>query len=187
MPRLIEVVEYCTDWPTLYAKEAERLRAAFGNSLAAMHHTGSTSVPGLAAKPVIDILVEVVPGTDIPEYYSQMAELGYDCRGECLDAEIPGTPGRYYFSLKRNGVHYLHMHVCEVGHQQIREFLVFRDYLREHSDEAKRYGELKKRLAAKFSYNNMEYMRGKDGFIKQLLGSAEKWRSTGRDQDFRGT
>ena len=82
MPRLIEVVEYNKDWPALYEKEANRLRLVFGTSLVAIHHTGSTSVPDLVAKPVIDILIEVTSDSVIPEYYSQMEELGYDCRGE---------------------------------------------------------------------------------------------------------
>ena len=186
MPRLIEVVEYCEDWPTLYVREAERLRSVFGASLAAMHHVGSTSVPGLVAKPVIDMLVEVVSGAHIPGYYGQMAELGYDCRGECLDAVVPGTPGRYYFSQNRNGVRYAHVHVCKVGHEQIPEILSFRDYLREHPCEAGRYGELKSRLAGQFAYNNVEYMRGKDGLIKELAGLALKWwHNTGRDHDIR--
>ena len=187
MPRLIEVVEYCADWPAFYEKEVERLRPVFGASLAAMHHVGSTSVPGLLAKQVIDILVEVIPGADIPGYYGQMEELGYDCRGECLDAEVPGTPGRYYFSQNRNGVRYSHVHVCNVGHEQIPEMLAFRDYLREHAHEAKRYGEVKSRLARQFVYNNVEYMRGKHGLVEEMTRSAtEWWRSTGRDQDIRG-
>ena len=175
MPRLIEVVEYSAEWPVRYEHEAERLRPAFGTALVAMHHTGSTSVPGLAAKPVIDILVEVSAGTDITMFYDHMSELGYDCRGECLNAEIPGTPGRHYFSQNRNGVRYSHVHVCSVGHEQIPEILAFRDYLRDHPHEASRYGNLKCRLAKQFAYDNIEYMRGKDGRVKELIGSAMAW------------
>ena len=175
MPRLIEVVDYSAQWPVRYEHEAERLRPAFGTALVAIHHTGSTSVPGLAAKPVIDILAEVSAGTDITIFYDQMSELGYDCRGECLDAEIPGTPGRHYFSQNRDGVRYSHVHVCNVGHEQIREILTFRDYLREHPHEANRYGDLKRRQAKQFAYDNIEYMRGKDELVKDLIGSALAW------------
>ena len=109
-----------------------------------------------------------------------MEELGYDCRGECLEAEVPGTPGRHYFCQNRNGVRYSHVHVCKIGHEEIRAILAFRDYLRAHPQEAQRYDDLKRHLAQQFAYNNIEYMRGKDALVKELISLALKWwRGTG--------
>ena len=176
MPRFIEVVDYQEEWPLRYEKEAELLRAVFDKALVAIHHVGSTSISGMRAKPVIDILVEIRSEIDVDLFYPGMEQLGYDCRGECLDAVVPGTPGRYYFSKDKNGKRYCHVHVCHVGHFQISELLVLRDYLCEHPNEAARYGNLKSHLARQFANDNVKYMRGKDKFIRQLVGKAMEWR-----------
>ncbi len=176
MPRYIEVIDYRQEWQFHYEKEVRLLRNVFGPTQSRIHHIGSTSVPGMKAKPIIDILIEIKPGTIVEDFYEQMRELGYDCRGECLDARVPGTPGRYYFSKDKNGKRYCQVHVCHEGHFQIVELIALRDYLREHPDRAAKYGELKCRLASEFARNNVEYMRGKDKFIKQLILEAMEWK-----------
>ncbi len=176
MPRFIKVVDYQQEWPLRYEKEAELLRAVFGKALVTIHHVGSTSIRGMRAKPVIDILIEIRSEIDVHHFYPGMEQLGYDCRGECLDAVVPGTPGRYYFSKDKDGKRYCHVHVCHVSHFQISELLVLRDYLCEHPNEAAKYGNLKSHLARQFANNNVEYMRGKDKFIRQLVGKAMEWR-----------
>ena len=93
MPRYIEVIDYRQEWQFHYEKEVRLLRNVFGPTQSRIHHIGSTSVPGMKAKPIIDILIEIKPGTIVEDFYEQMRELGYDCRGECLD-EVHGTPGR---------------------------------------------------------------------------------------------
>ncbi|MFH1706638.1 MAG: GrpB family protein [Planctomycetota bacterium] len=130
MKRRIEVVAYDPGWPGLFKAEAAVLEGVFGAALAAIHHVGSTAVPGLAAKPTIDILCEVNADTDIPAYYPAMAGLSFECRGECLDAVIPGTPGRHYFPKIVDTRHVIHVHVCHKGHPQVAELLGLRDYLR---------------------------------------------------------
>ena len=175
MSRFIEVVNYRTDWLARYENEAGMLREVFGESLARLHHIGSTSVPGMKAKPIIDILVEVERGVNVNRFNPRMGELGYDCRGECLDATIPGTPGRFYFSKNVRGMRSFHVHVCHVSHWQICELLALRDYLRSNREEAVKYGELKSRLAKKFPYDNVEYMRGKDQLVKALTAAALAW------------
>ena len=185
MSRFIEVVDYQEEWALRYESEAELLRSVFGKALVAIHHIGSTSVVGMRAKPVVDILIKIRPKTNIEHFYPQMEKLGYDCRGECLDAIIPGTPGRYYFSKNKDGERYSHVHVCHVGHFQIAELLALRDYLREHPNEADKYGELKRHLARQFPYNNIEYWRGKNEFIRQLVEKAMNWRGSG-DRDAGG-
>lgn len=177
MTRIIKVVDYEAAWPQQYEAEAERLRPIFEPALVGIHHIGSTSVPGMRAKPTIDILVEVASGMPIEDFYPGMSELGYECRGQCLDAIIPGTPGRHYFSKKVASQHTHHVHVCHAGHQEVPELLGLRDYLRTHPHAITEYGKLKSKLAQRFSRNNVEYWRGKDRFIKELIALAQEWRS----------
>jgi GrpB-like predicted nucleotidyltransferase (UPF0157 family) len=170
--RCIEVVEYDSGWPARFEAEASKLARVFKPHLIGIHHIGSTAVPGLAAKPTIDILIEVKFGTSVSEYDEAMRRLGYECRGECLDAVIPGTPGRYYFPKIVDSQHVTHVHVCHEGHFQIAELLDLRDYLRTHSSESAEYGAHKARLAAKFTHNNIAYMKGKDELVKGLIEKA---------------
>lgn len=185
MGRFIEVVDYQADWPHRYQREASLLRGVFGKALVRIHHVGSTSVPGMKAKPIIDILVEIELGIDVDRFNPRMAHLGYDCRGECLDAVVPGTPGRFYFSKNVDGLRYCHVHVCHVGHFQILEFLVLRDYLKSHSDEATAYGNLKSRLAEQFTHDNVGYMHRKDKSVKQLILRAAEWEKTSNKERLR--
>ena len=170
------LAEFSTLWKARFNREVVDLREAFKTALEAIHHIGSTSVPGLRAKPTIDILIEVTPGTDIPSFDPQMEALGYVCRGECLDAIVPGTPGRFYFVRKEGVVHAVHVHICEAGHFEITQMLTFREYLCSHSDEAERYGNRKSELAHEFSNDNIGYMRGKDSLVKELIVNSLRWR-----------
>ncbi len=98
MPRTIDVVEHDPAWETAFAQDAGALADVFGDSLMAIHHVGSTSIPALHAKPIIDILVVLRETDTIDRFSAPMQALGYRVRGECLDAEIPGTAGRFYFT-----------------------------------------------------------------------------------------
>ena len=104
MARIIEVVHYDSLWIAAFEKEAAVLNSVFGQRVVEMHHIGSTSVPGLDAKPIIDILVILDHTDDINSFDRAMEDVGYRVRGECLDATIPGTPGRFYFTKETNGV-----------------------------------------------------------------------------------
>jgi len=104
-----------------------------------------------------------------------MEGLGYRVRGECLDAEVPGTPGRFYFSKDTGGARTHQVHVCAVGHPEITDKLAFRDYLRVHPHRAAEYGALKERLAHNHRHDIVGYMRGKDAFIRSMLDEARNW------------
>ena len=176
MSRVIEVVAYDPDWIAAFEKEAAMVRAVFGPRVIAVHHIGSTSVLGLDAKPIIDILVVLDHTDDITSFDRAMEDVGYRVRGECLDAPIPGTPGRFYFTKETNGVRSHHVHVCAKGHSEIFDKLAFRDYLRAHSSRAAAYGELKRRIAAEYRLDNIGYMHAKDGFVKSTLLEARRWK-----------
>ena len=178
MPRTIEVTEYNLSWPEEFSQEARNLSRVFGASLVAIHHIGSTSIPDIFAKPIIDILVVLKETRTIDKFSSAMEQLGYRVRGECLDAEIPGTPGRFYFSKDMNGIRTHHVHVCSVGHPEVADKLAFRDYLRAHRDRAIAYGDLKKSLALEYRHDSLGYTRAKDQFVKSMLIEARQWSAT---------
>ena len=175
MGRKIEVVDYDPHWIAEFEKESAMLARIFGQRLLDIQHIGSTAVPNLAAKPIIDILIVLDSTGDINSFNSFMEALGYRVRGECLDAIIPGTPGRFYFTKETNGVRSHHVHVYAKGHWEICDKLAFRDYLRTHSNKATAYGELKRRIAALHRFDNIGYMHAKDGFVKSTLLEARRW------------
>jgi GrpB-like predicted nucleotidyltransferase (UPF0157 family) len=174
MPRRIQIVAYDPTWPSLYEAEAARLREVFGQEATAIHHIGSTAVPDLPAKPVIDIMVVIRDIRSIANFDPGMIGLGYRVRGECLDDL--GTPGRFYYSKDIDGVRTHQAHVMQIGHREIAEKLAFRDYLRAHPHEAAAYANLKRRLAATNTQGIVEYIQGKDAFVKALTQRAMAWR-----------
>ena len=175
MVRTIQVVQHDPAWKIAYAREAALLSDVFANSLRSIHHVGSTSLSGVPAKPIIDILVVLADTASIARFSPTMEQLGYLVRGECLDAEIPGTPGRFYFSKDTGGLRTHQVHACAIGHFQIDDMLTLRDYLREHPDRAAAYGALKQSLAPMHRHDTVGYMRGKDAFVKLLLTDAREW------------
>ena len=158
-------------WPLLYAQESERLRDVFGDALTAIAHVGSTSVPGLAAKPVIDLMVCVRSLDEAREsVIGPLEALGYAYWLQDT------TPGRLFFvrGLPPNGPRTHHLHIVADGDDQWQDSLNFRDYLRAHPDEARRYEELKRDLAGRFRHRREEYTNGKSEYI---LGVIQKARS----------
>ena len=175
MSRTVQVSEYDPCWTRAFANEADALRGVFGHDLIAIHHIGSTSVPGLSAKPIIDILVVLRDTESIGRFSDRMEQLGYRVRGECLDAEIPGTPGRYYFSKDDKGIRTHQVHACAEGHSEIVDKIAFRNYLSAHQRVTAEYGTLKRELAQRFRQDNIGYMRGKDAFVRAALDRAREW------------
>jgi GrpB-like predicted nucleotidyltransferase (UPF0157 family) len=167
--RKMEVHSYDSTWPSLYHAEAARLKEAFGTQLLAVHHIGSTSVPGLAARPTIDIMVEVHDIVSVDALNPALIALGYEPCGEF------GIPGRRYFPRVIGETHTHHVHVFQVGDPQLMRHIVFRDYLILHPDEASAYGRLKTDLGEQFTFDVSGYLDGKDAFIKALERRALYW------------
>ncbi len=161
------VAEYDPRWPEQFAEEAARLQQAMGDPMVAVEHVGSTSVPGLSAKPVIDILVGVRALAEGEQAVPALEALGYECRGE------NGIPGRLFF--RKGLVQYRrthHLHMVETGHEQWASMLSFRDYLRAHPDEVRRYEALKHDLARQFRDDRRAYTDGKAEFVQAVLEKA---------------
>jgi len=157
----VEVHAYDPEWPGLFAEEATRLKQALGNWALAIEHVGSTSVPGLDSKPIIDISIAIEDFDEAFETIPTMAELGYMFRGEL------GIPRRHFFILGRPRTHHVHMN--EATSLDLRWQIAFRDYLRSHPDVAEEYRSLKLRLAGEFPTDLTSYSSGKSEFIANVL------------------
>ena len=162
----VVIAAYDPSWPEIYAGEASAIRQALGEVLVGIEHVGSTAIPGLASKPVIDIVVSVtsLAAARVPA----LEALGYDCRGE------NGIPGRLFFRkglVEFRRTH--HLHLIEAGHEQWKSMLLFRNYLRSHPGDARRYEELKRALAEKFRDNRSAYTNGKADFVRMILEKAD--------------
>jgi GrpB-like predicted nucleotidyltransferase (UPF0157 family) len=166
--RKVEVTHYNKNWPIAYQREAERISEIFAPIVVNIFHIGSTSVPGLSAKPIIDILVEVTSIERVDDFNQDMVLLGYEARGE------NGIPLRRYFQ-KGGDERTHHVHVFEKGNSEIERHVTFRDFLREHPKEASRYGSLKERLAEEFPWEMENYISGKDSLVKELDEKAKQW------------
>ncbi|WP_330577918.1 GrpB family protein [Alkaliphilus pronyensis] len=169
--RIIEVVPYNPHWVEEFQKESKKLFRILSKEAIEIHHIGSTSIPGISAKPVIDIMIVVKDINKIDEYNNELEELGYIPKGEY------GIKGRRFF-LKGlyNRTH--HLHVFEKGNQEVAKHLNFKSYMICHPNEAKEYEELKKELAQKHKYDNVAYCKGKDAFIKNIDEKAGEWART---------
>jgi GrpB-like predicted nucleotidyltransferase (UPF0157 family)/N-acetylglutamate synthase-like GNAT family acetyltransferase len=155
----VEVVPYDTRWPELFAVEAAKILAALGDNCIAIHHIGSTSVPGLSAKPIIDMVPVVKDILKVDT--AAMEELGYRGRGEL------GMLFRRYFSN-----HVCHVHIWEEGNPEIDKHLIFRNYLIKYPSELKRYEALKLDLAEAFRMDRASYTLSKDNLVKEMLHKA---------------
>lgn len=160
----------------MYEAEADHLREVFLSELISIHHIGSTSVRGLKAKPIIDIMVVIKDIAKVHDFDAGIIALGYLSRGECLDAF--GTAGRFYFSKDREGVRTHQVHVMEEGHFDIEQKLNFRDYLRAHPSQAEAYGFLKEKLVAENTRGIAEYIEGKNAFVEEVIAESKEWKST---------
>jgi NAD-dependent deacetylase len=169
----LEVTDYDPDWPRLYGEEAARIHEALGESVLAMEHMGSTAVPGLAGKPVIDISV----GLHTPELtdaqIAAMEQLGYEYLGEF------GLPGRLYFRKDDGGRRTTQVHAVEHDGEHWHRHRAFRDYLRAHPEEVEAYAVEKRHIAAG-STGLEEYWEAKQPFADALFARAWAWYSERR-------
>jgi GrpB-like predicted nucleotidyltransferase (UPF0157 family) len=164
--RTVRVVPYDAAWPELYAVEVARLEPLLlthGVSLV-FEHTGSTAVPGLAAKPVLDILAGRASDDECDVAITALEAAGYVFRGE------QGVPGRDFF--RRGEPRQYHLHLTTVGSAFWRDHRAFRDYLRSHPDAAAVYDSLKRDLAARYPRDREAYIHGKTAFVEGVLAEA---------------
>ena len=184
---LIEVVEYQDHWPTQFESIASRLRPALNDLATSIDHIGSTAVPGLAAKPIIDVQVSIPSLGVVPELTAAMNAIGYIHRPDAADDRPspwenpdPVQWRKSYFRTETGTEPRVHIHIREVGRRNQRYALLFRDYLREHPRARDSYGNYKlqlSRLTAERSGpgGTGDYLDMKDPVLDLIVDAAETW------------
>ena len=158
---VVRLVEYDAQWPALYRIESARIAVALGPLVLDLQHVGSTAVPGLAAKPIVDILAGYPDRAPLQAYIEGLCAAGYDHLGE------QGIPGREFF--RRGQPPAYHVHLAALGGIFWREHLAFRDLLRSDSLLRATYEALKHDLAGKFPQDRDAYIEAKGPFIRGAL------------------
>ena len=157
----IVIVDYDPSWPARFEAEAERLREALGDVAERIEHVGSTAVPGLAAKPVIDIQLSVASFEPSERYAAPLRRLGYEQYPD------PGMPDHRIFTLpKAGGPRQVNLHVCETGSDWERRHPAFRDRLRSDPTARDEYAALKRQLALEHGNDVESYADAKGDFIR---------------------
>jgi GrpB-like predicted nucleotidyltransferase (UPF0157 family) len=165
LTRRIELAEPDPTWPELFAREAERIRSLLGDDVLLLEHVGSTSVPGLPAKPIIDILLIVPDSGDEPTYVPRLEAAGY-----VLRIREPDWHQHRVFKGPDTNVN---VHVFSSGSTEIDRMLGFRDRLRSHPDEFERYLSAKRDLAARDWEFVQQYADAKSDVIEAIIGRAQ--------------
>jgi GrpB-like predicted nucleotidyltransferase (UPF0157 family) len=163
--QIIEVLPYDTNWPKIFLKETKRLQKIFSANFITAQHIGSTAIPGLAAKPTIDILLAVKDIDLVDQCNQAMEKIGYEAWGEY------GISGRRFF-VKGENKRTHHVHAFQTGNAEIARHIYFRDYLILHPLEAKAYEKLKITLAGQFANDRRGYVENKKDFVETIQKKA---------------
>ncbi|MBN1678980.1 MAG: GrpB family protein [Anaerolineae bacterium] len=159
-----ELADYNAEWPARFEREADAIAEAMGDDILEMEHIGSTSVPGLSAKPIIDLMMVVEVFAPLEDYQKRLKPLGYTYQSHENDSDRlffwKGAPRTY------------HLHVVEFATWEYHRHLMFRDYLRSHPDTAALYEQIKRELAEAFKAKRPSYTAGKTAFIKNIMARA---------------
>jgi len=163
--RDIRIAEYDPQWPALFEKHAKIIAEAIGGAACRIEHIGSTSVPGLAAKPIIDILVVVKDSRDESVYLRQLEAAGYLLRVR--------EPDWYEHRMFRTPERDVHVHIHSDGCPEIQRNLTFRDRLRRNSDDRKRYEQIKRQLATQDWPDMNAYAQAKTQVIEDVIAASQ--------------
>ena len=168
--RNIVIVPWDASWPARFESEAQRLKSALGSILLDVQHVGSTSVPGLPSKPLLDIMLVVTDLAALDERNEEMIALGYEPQGALF------VPESRFFAKGGEASRTHHLHSYAPGHPEIARHLDFRDFLRCHPEEARQYAGLKQQLAEQYRDDLPAYSDGKTPMIRSLIERAHRWR-----------
>jgi len=163
----VRVDSYDARWPARFEQERVALEAVLGQSVTGgIHHVGSTAVPGLAAKPIIDILVGIEDLGSARVHIEPLRELQY--------VYVPYRSGEMLWFCKPSpAARTHHLHLVPTGSERYRDELAFRDYLRQHPDAAEAYANLKFALAARFEHDREAYTEAKASFVREVLRKSQ--------------
>jgi GrpB-like predicted nucleotidyltransferase (UPF0157 family) len=172
----ITIGEYDPQWPVAFAAVRHVLAKALGTLALAIEHVGSTAIPGLAAKPILDLDVVIACREYLPDVIEALSLLGYFHQG---DLGIVGREafGRRSPDVPRDGTGRAwpahHLYVCAHDSAELARHITFRDYLRKHPEAVEAYAKLKRRLAERFAHDHEEYAQHKTGFVEDVLRRAD--------------
>lgn len=160
----VTLVEYDPAWPDLYAREERRLREALGDRAIRIEHTGSTSVPGLAAKPIIDIVLVVADSADEAAYIPALEAAGYVLRIR--------EPDWFEHRLFKGPDTNVNVHTFSAGCPEIERMVAFRDWLRSNDEDRRRYEAAKRELAGRDWQYVQHYADAKTEVVEEIIGRA---------------
>lgn len=163
----IQLAEYDLRWPSMFSVAADKIRSALSEKALLVEHVGSTSVPGLAAKPIIDMLLGVTDSADEKSYVLPLEQQGF-----VLRAREPGWYEHRFFRLKSGDLEW-HLHVFSAECEEIDRMLAFRNWLRVHDDDRQRYENVKRTLAARTWKHMQNYADAKSDIVREILGRAQ--------------
>jgi len=163
---IVRLASYSPEWKNIFEQEKKLLQSSIGSYIIEIQHIGSTSIPGMVAKPIIDIGIAVERFEEGVVCIKPMENLGYIYNGE------NGIPRRHYFD-KGDPTAY-HLHMLEQDSDEWKKHITFRDFLRNNEEAAKEYARLKQQLAVKFRHDRLSYTNGKSEFIKHILKVADQ-------------
>ena len=167
--RDVELVPHNPEWSLLADEETKLILDCLSIPVIGIHHIGSTSVPGIKAKPILDFVMEVEDLEDVIQSIDALEDLGYMSRGEY------GISGRQFFTKDTHGERSHHLHVFQTGHPDIERHLVFRDFLRANLEAALEYERIKEKLAKRFPKASGSYTEAKSDFILSMDEVARYW------------
>ncbi len=170
----VKLVPHNLKWAKLFEKEKEILKEVFGDTIIAIEHIGSTAVPGIPAKPIIDISI-AIESLEIAKVMNEKFEkLGYQHRPFVPKHNNIELQSQELFVKGPESRRTFYVHVTNYGSEKWKSDLLFRDYLRKYPKSAKEYAELKLKLAERYSQDRETYTKSKDSFIKSILEIAHK-------------
>ena len=165
----VRVVDHDPSWSALFANECRSLHRTLGDLVADVQHVGSTAVPDLPAKPILDIAVAIRTTDPIPDIVERLTGIGYIYRGDGGD-----DGGHLFVRESEPDIRTVHVHVVELNGTQWRNYLLFRKMLLEDASVRKRYAAIKNNFAKQFPDDRKLYTSAKDGFIRGILGKAHE-------------
>jgi GrpB-like predicted nucleotidyltransferase (UPF0157 family) len=169
--RTFTLEKYNQNWPQKYKIMAKFLKSLFGKEIVNIEHIGSTSIPGMLAKPQIDIQVEVKNLSNIKKFYKKMEENGFIAKGDYSNINE-----EYFTKDNKEGKRLFSIHVFQTGNPELFNHVNFRDYLIKNKEDRDLYISVKKDLYSKFSDNFSLYDNGKKDIIKSIMKRAEQWK-----------
>ncbi len=163
---VVRLTPYTPEWKRYFEQEKAALQEELGSAILDIQHVGSTSIPGMPAKPIVDIAIAVADFEEAKACIPLIEALGYEYKGEF------GIPHRHYFV--KGEPRLFHIHMSEINSTEWQNHILFRDYLCQHPEIAKEYAELKQQLALKFPRDREAYLEGKAAFIEGVLTKSRK-------------